>query len=382
MTGYNELIFTAGRENNSKRSFLLVNRYQAKHIPSDPYKTFELFDALAEKLKKSVGERKALIIGFAETATALGARLAVKMNCGYIQTTREDIPGVGYLDFSEEHSHASAQRIVKDDMDALMSGGETRPDIIIFADDEITTGRTIVNIVSLMRSEYGDGMKKTELAAASLINGMTSEQKELYRESGISLCYLYEREGGDPGERLKNTVFDGEYIPPDTNEPDTEPRRVLVGGYISPRRLVSAGMYEKSCGSVCGTIISELLPKLYGEILCLGTEELMYPAIMLARKLKERGLSAVSHSTTRSPIAVSREKGYVFDRRYELKSLYEEERRTFVYALKKYDCVIIVTDAANIPKPPLNTLLNALISAGNENIILCGLKIGNYHSEV
>mgnify|MGYP000267290911 CR=1 FL=1 len=55
----------------------------------------------------------------------------------YIQTTREVIPGVNYLFFSEEHSHATEQKLVKDDIDR--AAAET--DRIIFIEDEVTTGK-------------------------------------------------------------------------------------------------------------------------------------------------------------------------------------------------------------------------------------------------
>ena len=51
------------------------------------------------------------------------------------------------------------------------------------------------------------------------------------------------------------------------------------------------------------------------------------------------------HATTRSPIAVSREAEYPLHCRYELPSFYEMGRRTFVYELKRYDRVLILTDA-------------------------------------
>ena len=44
-------------------------------------------------------------------------KMAVKLNTGYLQTTREQIPGVEYLYFTESHSHATEQKLVKDDLD-------------------------------------------------------------------------------------------------------------------------------------------------------------------------------------------------------------------------------------------------------------------------
>ena len=69
-----DLVCVARRENNTKRSYLVVNRLQAKHIPAKPGRTLELFDQLAQLVKREYGNETLLLIGFAETATAIGAR--------------------------------------------------------------------------------------------------------------------------------------------------------------------------------------------------------------------------------------------------------------------------------------------------------------------
>ena len=101
----------------------------------------------------------------------------------------------------------------------------------------------------------------------------------------------------------------------------------------------------------------------------------MYPAILLAAELKRRGINAVSHSTTRSPIAVSADASYPLHTRYELPSFYERERRTFIYDLRKYDRAVILTDSRNIPGEAANALINALISCGSKKTILSDLSI-------
>lgn len=96
-----ELVKIAKRENNKKRSYLVVNRLQGKHIPVSPKEAFQMFGELAELINKSYPTEKLLLIGFAETATAIGAALAGELDCYYIQTTRENIENVDYLYFSE-----------------------------------------------------------------------------------------------------------------------------------------------------------------------------------------------------------------------------------------------------------------------------------------
>lgn len=101
------------------------------------------------------------MIGFAETATAIGAQAAITLGTKYIQTTREVIPDARYLFFSEAHSHATEQKLVKDDIDRVIND----IDRIVFIEDEVTTGNTIMNIIKIITKEY---QKKIKFAVASV----------------------------------------------------------------------------------------------------------------------------------------------------------------------------------------------------------------------
>ncbi len=158
-----ELVRIARRENNSRRNYLVVNPLQGKHIPVSPGKALGVFSELAGLLRKYSGERL-LVVGFAETATAVGARIAIELGAGYIQTTREEIPGVEYLFFSEEHSHATQQKLVKSDLHRVLD----RTDRIIFAEDEVTTGKTIRNLIAVLEQCCES---RLQFAVASLLNG-------------------------------------------------------------------------------------------------------------------------------------------------------------------------------------------------------------------
>ena len=49
------------------------------------------------------------------------------------------------LFFSEAHSHATEQKLVKDDIDRVIND----IDRIVFIEDEVTTGNTIMNIIKI-----------------------------------------------------------------------------------------------------------------------------------------------------------------------------------------------------------------------------------------
>ena len=178
-----ELVRVAKRENNKKRSYLVVNCQQAKHIPAEPDKTFAMFDELADILINEYNNEKVLVVGFAETATAIGARLAIRLNSFYMQTTREPIPNVEYLYFTESHSHATEQKLIKTDLDQIID----KIDRIIFAEDEVTTGNTIMKIIDIIRATYGDIIK---FSVASLLNGMDDKAQKAYEEKNIRIHYL------------------------------------------------------------------------------------------------------------------------------------------------------------------------------------------------
>jgi len=107
-------------------------------------------------------------------------------------------------------------------------------------------------------------------------------------------------------------------------------------------------------------------------ILVLGTEEFMFPAMLIGHRLEQNDpqLEVKFHATTRSPIEISDGEGYPLQTRHPLLSLYDETRQTFIYNLKKYDHVIIVTDAYPVVQKGLDSLLAALKEVGNEDIRL------------
>ena len=57
--------------------------------------------------------------------------------------------------FSEAHSHATEQKLVKDDIDRVIND----IDRIVFIEDEVTTGNTIMNIIKIITKEYQEKNK-------------------------------------------------------------------------------------------------------------------------------------------------------------------------------------------------------------------------------
>lgn len=355
-----DLVRVAKRENNKRRAYLVVNPMQGKHIPASPSKSLELFSQLAKQCEASYKTERLLVIGFAETATAIGAQVAISLGAPYMHTTREELPDVGYIFFSEEHSHAIEQKIVKDDLDVWMREGGR----ILFIEDEITTGRTILNIIRQLKKRYGAGLS---YAAASLLNGMTQEHVQTFEKKGIGLHYLVKTDHSDYENRVQSyteTPADGPNEKHDEKNDETEyedrgmtadgPYPILhIRGVCDTRRLVEGETYASRCQKLWENIRENLVTgwantKDGKHIAVIGTEECMYPSLYIGRQLEQLGYTVRCHSTTRSPICVSHKPGYPLYERHALPSLYDEKRRTFLYNIDVYDRVLVVTDAPEL----------------------------------
>lgn len=356
-----ELISIAKRENNIKRNYLIVNKFQGKHVPVNPQDTFCLFEDLSNILKGKYLKENILIIGFAETATAIGTYLAVKLNTYYIQTTRENIDKAQYLFFSETHSHAVQQKIVKNHIDGIIN----KIDRIIFAEDEITTGNTILNAINKINETYG---KKLKFSVISILNAMNNDNIKEYSKRKIDIYYILKINNEKYSEIAEKYCADGKYVSADENDYKINVNYTEFKNRVDTRCLTT------------GSEIIDSFEKFYHEwknkfdfeknkkILILGTEEFMFLPLYIGSKLKNAGCDVKCHATTRSPIDVSQSTDYILNSRYELVSLYDDNRKTFIYNLDKYDRVYIITDAYSLSRKGLNTIINALCTCGNKDI--------------
>lgn len=360
-----KLVGIAKRENNNKRKYLVVNRLQGKHIPISPKAAFDMFDELSEIVKSNYHGEKLLLVGFAETATAIGARLAVNLNSYYMQTTREQIDNVEYLFFTESHSHATEQKLVKNDIDSIANYDNVSR--IVFVEDEVTTGNTILKIIDIIKKLYPD---RFNFSVASLLNGMDEAALKCYNSNNINIHYLVKTNHDTYTEIADRFKGDGEYISPRLCDLEGDLPTFELDGYLNARRCVKGSDYYNACCLLWKQIENKVDFADSEKILVIGTEEFMYPALSVAGELENKGFSVKCHSTTRSPIVVSTEEDYPLSKRYELVSLYDDERKTFIYNLDKYDCVLIITDSKNNLDKGTKSLVNALRLCGNKNIKL------------
>lgn len=361
-----DFIKVAKRENNSKRSYLYVNPLQGKHVPVSPITSISVFTCLAKILEQRYPEERLLIIGFAETATAIGSTIAYEASNAvyYMNTTRENVFGADYLFFTESHSHATEQRLVKNGLNEVLD----KVDRVVFAEDEVTTGNTIEKLVNVIKSEYERILCKFSII--SILNSMSDERMDELQSRGVSCEFLHRI----PFEHRINDVEKYMYGRLRTDIPEAnslKPIWIDINNYWNCRVVQDTMVMRDKVNAFVKKIMELLaIENKPDSLLVMGTEEFMFPGMLLGKMLEQQlNIPVVRfQATTRSPIEISLDQEYPLHNRTPLESLYEQERKTFIYNLRKYDRVIIVTDSNQKNLKGIHSVLGALEEYGNINV--------------
>lgn len=333
----NEIVTVGKRVNNTKRDFLFINPLQGKHIPVSPIKTKTLVQELAQEVLHTIKPtEKVVIIGFAETATALGRFLAQSMpNCSYrTQTTREALPNeVPCIQFNEEHSHAVEQMLYAD-VEKLNDA-----DRIIFVEDEISTGKTILNFIDAIQ----DKVSNVQFAVTSILNWQSPTHAKMFEDRGIATFYLVRGYLKDQMTKVDVPHASMAQLYRTTGYTYTQYQVLNESTYFEKERLGSDNIRLNH--NVTHDMYRDIL-KDCNKVLVLGTEEYMYAALEVGSYLESIfGVDVSCHATTRSPIVISNSNGYGIKNGFQVESVYDSERVTYLYNLSAaYDKIIIVTD--------------------------------------
>ncbi len=361
----NDVLRVAKRYNNNKRKYLLVNPLQGKHMSVKPSQALEMMNALADKVAQSNVKTK-LVIGFAETATAIGAVCAKKFgnNCIYLTTTREDI--TDYIEFKEEHSHAPGQKLYTKNLNRYINDTND----IVIAEDEISTGNTIKNIITKIRSKFAYARSK-RFVVASIINRLTDEKIEEFKQENIEFIYLVRIENRDFEEECKGLRITEPKKPDLKNVPNM--RFIYISKTeLDARKGIEVGKYNNFWDSEIKRLYNDIVSFLpnSGKILVLGTEEYMIEPLYLAEKIESSGnYDVYFHATTRSPIGISSRENYPINSGYSLHSFYDVDRKTYIYNIASYDAVIVMTDSDAENVLPVYDIACAVKENGCNNFI-------------
>lgn len=355
------------RKNNPKRDFLFVNSLQGKHMPISPSKVFQLYDELAGQISKSISaDEKVVVIGFAETATAIGHYIASSLpECVYyMQTTREPIGNAtSLLEFKEEHSHATEQFLYGD------CSKLSDCDRIIFVDDEISTGNTVLNFI---REIQKLGVK-AKYGVASILNWQNDEWESKFNGLQIDTYFvlrgklrnLQEKVLVTPSLEAHSSIISKakpKIVEVKCNRTNFIKER--IGDFPCSFPLFSLDVYYSISKK-----LGNFMPSIGENVLVLGTEEYMFAPLVFANMLEKKfDCNVKFHATTRSPIETSDYSEYAIKHRYPIISCYDRKRKTYIYNLDKYDKVYIVTDV--YPN-------NGFISSITSHLISCNCDPSN-----
>lgn len=346
------IIEIAKRNHNIKRHYLLVNKLQGKHIPVKPSVSLEMMNTFGKQLYNKYPNAN-LIIGFAETATAIGAAVASHFNATYITTTREEIGAYeNRICFEEEHSHAVDQMLYIDKIKSCIDSINT----IILVDDELSTGKTMKNIVEAMIKVIPE-IKDKKIIAASILNRMSDENIKILKDAGITCEWLIKTENVSYEDLVRSYTTTDPIVVKSKETNNIIEIVDCIGSIPDVRVGVHSKYYSTTCTEKAYNLLDDYqIDKLkYKKVAVIGTEECMYPAIIFGKRLASNKINVLTHSTTRSPISISTDDNYPIYNGYKIHSFYDKSRETFLYNLKDYDVVFVITDT----KASFNTIRKA-----------------------
>lgn len=320
---------------NPRRAHLLVSLLLGKHVPVPAADVLGAADRLGRQVAALVPGEVA-VLGFAETATALGHGVARALGAPYAHTTRRPLPpGVDVLRFEEEHSHAVDQTL------AVVGALADPARALVLVDDELSTGRTAVNAIRVLQARW----PRRRYVLASLLDlrceGARDDTRAQVDDLGAELLdiSLFTGQVHLPADLLEQA---GELVACATQQQPVrrkaaatvrEWRLALPCGTPLTAALGWDALAEAGLAAAMGLAARELAPE--GSVLVLGDEELMYPAQLLAQAA---GPDVRTSSTTRSPVLVVDAPGYPVRTALRFGAVDDPDRPAFAYNVAASGC--------------------------------------------
>ena len=265
-----------------------------------------------------------LVLGYAETATALGHLVGRALGWPSIHSTRRRVPGFATaLTFDETHSHATEHLVLAADPDLLR-----RPGPVVLVDDELSTGRTALRTIRELHAVA----PRDRYVVAALVDvrhphdrdAMAAVAEEL--GTRIDVVALASGEVSVPDGVAEITASLQARPPAPVRAPRAAPALPACRSW--PWRVSETGRHgfrpadEAPLAAAAELVAADLAPRLGDDVLVLGTEELMYAPLAVATalgtalgaavgtNLAGSGRSVLFSTTTRSPVRVLDEDGY------------------------------------------------------------------------
>ncbi len=368
---------------NPRRAHLVVSQVLGKHVPADPRTIYAAgrllglraaavlggentgestgWDAGADRDTEDFEEVKLpggppLVVGYAETATSLGHVVADSFaDADYLHSTRRSVPGVALLGrFDEAHSHATEHLLLPEDTAWLERDGP-----LILVDDELTTGRTaqatIRELHALRPRERYVVAALLDLRTAADRPGLAALGEELgTRVDVVSLAAGEVLLPADVLERSAELVASLDVPRTAATSTPAAVTRIDAGwpaglpeggrhGFAATHRPALLEAADRLAGQVADGIPGD------AGVLVLGSEELMYAPLLLARSLaRQRSGTVRFSSTTRSPVLPVDEPGYAIRTRltFPAHDAVDADKPRFAYNVTGagFDRIVLVVD--------------------------------------
>ncbi|MGW3212562.1 phosphoribosyltransferase [Streptomyces parvus] len=358
---------------NPKRAHLLVSNVLGKHVPQKPSVVYGAGYGLGERVRALLGEeeaRRAVVLGYAETATGLGHAVADGLrDAPYLHSTRRPVAGVRQAGgFEEAHSHATSHLLLPEDPALLAHGAEASA--LVLVDDEFSTGNTVLNTIRALhgthpRDRYvivalvdmrspADRDRLTAFAAeigarVDLVTRSTGTVTlpDGVLERGQALVAAQEAEAADPVPGAAG------HPAPVTRVDLAWPAGVPDGGrhgFTPAHRTALEAALPDLAERIAGALGADARR---GRVLVLGFEELMYAPLRLGTAL-EQALGADAEvrysTTTRSPVLAVDDPGYAIRTRlvfpaHDAPADGPGDRYAYNVAGAGFDAVVAVVDS-------------------------------------
>lgn len=372
---------------NPRRAHLVVSQVLGKHVPADPGTIYAAGRLLALRAAAVLGadpasleqdadpasiERDAgaaslerefatlhwhdevklpggppLVVGYAETATSLGHVVADGFaDADYLHSTRRPVPGVALLGrFDEAHSHATEHLLLPAD-----AGWLDRDGPLILVDDELTTGRTAQATIRELHAVR----PRERYVVAALLDLRTAADRPGFAALGAELGTRVDVVSLAAGEvHLPDGVLERSrdlVAALDVPQPPAQPRSAPVtridadwpAGLPEGGRHGFAATHRPALLETADRLAAQAAEGLPdgARVLVLGSEELMYAPLLLARALARLRPGTVRFSsTTRSPVLPVDAPGYAIRTRltFPAHDAVDTDKPRFAYNVTPHD---------------------------------------------
>ncbi|MFF2009127.1 phosphoribosyltransferase [Streptomyces sp. NPDC058195] len=392
---------------NPKRAHLLVSNVLGKHVPQKPSVVYRTGFELGRRVRALLGETeagRAVVLGYAETATALGHAVADGLGVApYLHSTRRPVAGVARAGgFEESHSHATSHLLLPEDP-GLLTGGRGGADTgrhvsgapLVLVDDEFSTGNTVLNTIRALHERYPRD-RYTIVALMDMRSPADRDRLAVFAEEIGARVDLVAYGSGTVTlpegvlEKGQALVAAHEQIPgpPSAHEPAPgapAPRPCTRVDLRWPAGVPDGGRHGFTPGhrAVLEDALPTMAARLAGQlggarrVLVLGFEELMYAPLRLGTALEQLTDAEVRYSTTtRSPVLAVDDPGYAIRTRLVFPAHDDPDdgpgdRYAYNVAGAGFDAVLLVVDSvADTPELHAPGGLLAQLAAHTAHVLL------------